>query len=367
MTTLQTRRAQTPEPESTAPVTTALEIPVSSSPVSTPTAPDSRPRSTRLRTIATWTVTALIAALVLAAFLFHASGGRWFIVQTPSMGTAAPVGTLVLTAPTALEDIEVGDVVSFHPSTTPDETYTHRVVDLADDGALVTRGDINGATDPWATGAEQLIGKVVVALPGAGWLAKGLPMLLAGSVLVLLLTRLLSSPTHRAAMRVLGISLVASFTVFVLRPFVGIVVLEATVEDGQTDASLVSVGMLPIRVTAVGGTHVDLVSGQVGSIQVPANGEDFYNVSSALHLPLWGWIVFGALCAAPVLWTVLVGLPAEAEPRGEHGRRARTAEPAESETAQPAEAAAGATAPARPARPAQPTQPTQPTEPETAR
>lgn len=331
MTTLQSRPAPALPGSTAVPTGTASPL-TPATPVSTP-----EPRS-RLRTVATWTVTALVAALVVAAFLFHASGGRWFIVQTPSMGTAAPVGTLVLTAPTPLEDIRVGDVVSFHPTTTPDETYTHRVVDLADDGTLVTRGDINGATDPWATGAEQLIGKVVVALPGAGWLAKGLPMLLAGTVLVLLLTRLLSSPTHRAAMRVLGISLVASFTVFVLRPFVGIVVLEATVEDGQTDASLVSVGMLPIRVTAVGGTHADLVSGQVGSIQVPANGEDFYNVSSALHLPLWGWILFGALCATPVLWTMLVGLPAEAEPRGEHGRRARAAETAPTET-EPAETA----------------------------
>ncbi|MDY0914933.1 S26 family signal peptidase, partial [Rathayibacter festucae] len=323
MTTLLTR------PAPALPVPTAVPTGTArTTPGTTPEPRSPRTPRTRLRTLATWLVTAVIAALVVAAFLFHASGGRWFIVQTPSMGTAAPVGTLVLTAPTPLEDIRVGDVVSFHPTTTPDETYTHRVVDLADDGTLVTRGDINGATDPWATGAEQLIGEVVVALPGAGWLAKGLPMLLAGTVLVLLLTRLLSSPTHRAAMRVLGISLVASFTVFVLRPFVGIVVLEATVEDGQTDASLVSVGMLPIRVTAVGGTNVDLVSGQVGSIQVPANGEDFYNVSSALHLPLWGWILFGALCAAPVLWTVLVGLPAGAEPAGEHGRRARTAEAA---------------------------------------
>ncbi|QHC57699.1 S26 family signal peptidase [Rathayibacter sp. VKM Ac-2760] len=330
MTTLLTRPAPA-LPGSTA-------VPTGTAPTTPGTTPEPRsPRSprTRLRTLATWIVTAAVAALVVAALLFHLSGGRWFIVQTPSMGTAAPVGTLVLTAPTPLADIRVGDVVSFHPSTTPDETYTHRVVDLAADGTLVTRGDINGATDPWATGAEQLIGKVVVALPGVGWLAKGLPMLLAGSVLVLLLSRLLASPTHRAAMRVLGISLVASFTVFVLRPFVGIVVLEATVEDGQTDASLVSVGLLPIRVTAVGGTHADLVSGQVGSIQVPANGEDFYNVSSALHLPLWGWILFGAVCAAPVLWTVLVGLPAGDEPRGEHGRRARTTQTAQTETTEP--------------------------------
>jgi hypothetical protein len=238
------------------------------------------------------------------------------------MGTFAPVGTLVLTTPTAIEDVQVGDVVSFHPSTTPDETYTHRVVDLAADGTLVTQGDINGAVDPWATGPDQLIGVVTTALPGLGWLAKGLPLLLAGAVLVQLLTRLLPSPTHRAAMRMLGLSLVASITVFLLRPFVGLVVLEATVENGYTDATLVSTGLLPIRVSAEGAAPLDLVSGEVGRLRVPANEQDWYSVSSALHLPFWGWVVFALLCALPLIYTLVIGLPAATERTGEHGRRA---------------------------------------------
>ncbi|OOB90917.1 S26 family signal peptidase [Rathayibacter sp. VKM Ac-2630] len=293
--------------------------PVSSAPSDANAAPY---RPTALRTAAIWTASAVLVGLVAVALLFHSSGGRWFIVQTPSMGTYAPVGTLVLTTPTAIEDVRVGDVVSFHPSTTPDETYTHRVVDLAADGTLVTQGDINGAVDPWATGPDQLIGVVTTSLPGLGWLAKGLPLLLAGAVLVQLLTRLLPSPTHRAAMRMLGLSLVASITVFLLRPFVGLVVLEATVENGYTDAVLVSTGLLPIRVSAEGAAPLDLVSGQVGRLRVPANEQDWYSVSSALHLPFWGWVVFALLCALPLIYTFVIGLPAATERTGEHGRRA---------------------------------------------
>lgn len=293
--------------------------PVTSAPSDTPTPPR---RPSALRTAAIWTASAVLVGLVALALLFHSSGGRWFIVQTPSMGTFAPVGTLVLTTPTAIEDVRVGDVVSFHPSTTPDETYTHRVVDLAADGTLVTQGDINGAVDPWATGPDQLIGVVTTSLPGLGWLAKGLPLLLAGAVLVQLLTRLLPSPTHRAAMRMLGLSLVASITVFLLRPFVGLVVLEATVENGYTDATLVSTGLLPIRVSAEGAAPLDLVSGEVGRLRVPANEQDWYSVSSALHLPFWGWVVFALLCALPLIYTFVIGLPAPTERAGEHGRRA---------------------------------------------
>jgi signal peptidase I len=270
-------------------------------------------RSYRRRTVVMWTATVLLALLVAATLLFQASGGRWFVVQTPSMGTTAPVGTLLLTTPVLLEDVQVGDVVSFTPSTTPDETYTHRVIAVDADG-LTTQGDINGAVDPWKTDQTHLIGEATTILPGFGWLAKGLPLFLAGTVIVMILTRLIGSPTHRASMRMLGTSLVAAFTVFLLKPFVGLVVLEAVTRGSDVEASIVSTGLLPIRVAAEGGTAATLAAGEVGTITAPA-GETgrFHDISSTLDLPLWGWIVFGALCAAPLLYTLIVGLPAEHE------------------------------------------------------
>jgi signal peptidase I len=272
-------------------------------------------RSFRRRTVVMWAATILLTLLVAATLLFQASGGRWFVVQTPSMGTTAPVGTLLLTTPVLLEDVQVGDVVSFHPSTTPDETYTHRVISVDADG-LTTRGDINGATDPWKTDQAHLIGKATTILPGFGWLAKGLPLFLAGIVIVTILTRLIASPTHRASMRMLGSALIAAFTVFLLKPFVGLVVLDATTRGSDVQATIVSTGMLPIRVAAEGGTHTTLAAGQVGTITAPAGEAGrFYDVSSTLDLPLWGWILFFGLCAVPLLYTLVVGLPAERDER----------------------------------------------------
>jgi signal peptidase I len=270
-------------------------------------------RSFRRRTVVMWSATILLTLLVAVTLLFQASGGRWFVVQTPSMGTTAPVGSLLLTTPVLLEDVQVGDVVSFHPSTTPDETYTHRVIAVDPDG-LTTRGDINGATDPWKTDQDELIGKATTILPGFGWLAKGLPLSLAGLVIVTILTRLIGSPTHRASMRMLGGSLVATLVVFVLKPFVALVVLEAVTRGDDVQASVVNTGLLPIRVAAEGGTHTTLVAGQVGTITAPvgANGQ-FHHISTTLDLPLWGWILFYALCAVPLLHTLIVGLPAERE------------------------------------------------------
>lgn len=275
-----------------------------------------------LSTVLRWVATALLTALATAALLFHLSGGRWFVVETPSMGAAAPVGTLVLTEPTPIEDVRVGDVVSFHPAAVSDVTYTHRVVAVNDDGTLSTQGDVNRSADPWATGSDQLVGVVTATFPVAGWLLRALPMLLVGSLVVWLPTRGLTPSTQCAATRILGLSLVVSFTVFVLRPLVGIVVLEATVDETTTTATLVSTGVLPIRVSAEGANPVDLTSGEVGRMQIPVhNGggdADTYALSSALHLPFWGWVVFVLICALPVLYTLVVGLPAEPECTGEH-------------------------------------------------
>ncbi|WP_445337571.1 S26 family signal peptidase [Clavibacter sp. CFBP 8614] len=269
----------------------------------------------RRRTVVMWTVTVLLTLLVAATLLFQASGGRWFVVQTPSMGTTAPVGTLLLTTPVLVEDVEPGDIVSFHPSTAPDETYTHRVIAVDADG-LTTQGDINGAVDPWKTDQEHLIGEATTILPGFGWLAKGLPLMLAGLVIVMILTRLIASPTHRASMRMLGGSLVAAFTVFLLKPFVGLVVLDAATAGSDVRATIVNTGLLPIRVAAEGGSATSVVSGAVSTITAPAaEAGHFHDISSTLDLPLWGWVVFFALCAVPLLWTLIVGLPTEEERR----------------------------------------------------
>jgi hypothetical protein len=131
-----------------------------------------------------------------------------------------------------------------------------------------------------------------------------------GTALIILVTRLISSPTRRASLRILGISFVTSLTVFVFRPLVGIVVLQAAVAGKNTEVTVVSTGLLPIRAASQNGTHVDLVAGQVGTVLVPPHDNAFYGVYSTLHLPLWGWAIFVVLCAIPLLYTVLIGLPA---------------------------------------------------------
>ncbi len=266
-------------------------------------------------------VAALTLAAILAAAIFYANGGRWFVVETPSMGQAAPVGTLVLTQPRSFGDIQAGDVVTFHPPTAPSETYTHRVIGRTLNNArLITKGDANGAIDPWQLSQPDLIGSPTAVLPGVGWLMRGLPALLLGAVALFGITRRFRPGARRSIAEVLGLSLLVAGIVAVLRPFTGFVVMATSpAPGGGLFATIVSTGLLPIRLQVQGdfplaqqpAQTIDLVDGQVGQLFVPAIAGDggHYVLGSALSLSPGGWVIFGLICAIPLLWMLLVGVP----------------------------------------------------------
>jgi signal peptidase I len=278
---------------------------------------DSRPTRRAERDIArrrswkltVWIIVAAIAIVVIAGLVYQATGGRWFTVQTPSMGQTAPIGTLVLDSPASYSSLRVGQIISFHPPTAPSETYTHRIVGITDVG-ISTKGDINGAADPWLLHRGDIIGRATAILPGIGWLVKGVPYLLIGGIIVWLVTTPLRSPTSRAAWRITGVAFVIAITAYLLRPFVGVLLLATTTTRHGASAILVSSGLLPIRVTALHGSSVHLVSGEVGQVTIPElTKTGHYALSSALDLPLLGWILFVFLCLTPLLWVLFVGLP----------------------------------------------------------
>ena len=264
-------------------------------------------RNRRSRHPLVWIAAVPAAVLVIAAIAFYSSGGRWFVVETPSMATAAPVGTLVLTQPAT--DLAVGDVITFHPPTSPAQVYTHRIVAVSPDG-ISTRGDLNGAADPWLLSRADVVGRAVALLPVLGWAVRALPLLLLGVVVLWLVSASVASATTRASVRIAGVPLIVSAIVFVLKPLVAITVLATTVDEVEVSASVVSTGILPIRVHTSSGAHLDLTSGESGVLTVPAGIDDYYRILTDLNLPLLGWIAFAAVCALPLLWVLVVGLPA---------------------------------------------------------
>ena len=95
-----------------------------------------------------------------------------FVVAGPSMTPAIDIGAAVILDPVAPTDLAVGDVVSLR-SGAGRAIFTHRIVRLAErEGAIwiETKGDANATPDPSITPATAVVGRVSLALPGAGYL-----------------------------------------------------------------------------------------------------------------------------------------------------------------------------------------------------
>ncbi len=223
------------------------------------------------------------------------------------MGTAAPVGTLVITTPPG--DLRVGDVIAFRPPGVP-RSYTHRVVSVAADGSVRTKGDINGAPDAWSLPRSAVTGEAVALLPGIGFGVRGLPVLLAGALLVLLVTAPIRSRARRASTRVVGLHLVAAGVLLWLHPLVQIVLIASEAAGDAVRASVVSTGLLPIRLVDAAGTVLARLSdGTPQVVTLPASAQAAGRISA---VPDLGWamqLVLIAVAMLPSLVVLAVGLP----------------------------------------------------------
>jgi signal peptidase len=97
------------------------------------------------------------------------------IVYGGSMADSVSVGSIAVTEEVSTEDVGVGDVIVFHPPTTPPNPspLMHRVVSVREeDGQRLfrTKGDANATPDPWEIGIEGRGSRVVYAVPYMGYL-----------------------------------------------------------------------------------------------------------------------------------------------------------------------------------------------------
>jgi signal peptidase I len=274
-----------------------------------------RNRHRMWRVVVSGTAIGLITLLLAAAAAFWLTGGRGYVVRTPSMGTAAPVGTLVLTRPTSVDSLHVGQIIAFHPPTEPSETYTHRIVSITD-SQVHTRGDINGATDPWTLGNKDIIGRASVVIPRLGWLVRAAPLLIIGNLIVWIASAMLLSRERRGPARTLGFGLLFALACYLLRPFTGVIQLATTSHAHGAAITAVSTGLLPIQLRPVAGhgtaAPVDLRMGEVGiSRFTGGKAGNQYLLAAHLHLTWPQWIIMGVVCALPLLWTLVVGYQPE--------------------------------------------------------
>ena len=115
----------------------------------------------------------LIAVLVIALPMLTKSTP--YTVLTGSMTPSYPAGTLVIVKPTDVQQIRLGDVVTYQIASNQPAVVTHRVIQIVEpttaDGtrSFITKGDANSLPDAKPVKPVQVRGVVWYAVPYIGW------------------------------------------------------------------------------------------------------------------------------------------------------------------------------------------------------
>ncbi|WP_295786988.1 signal peptidase I [uncultured Microbacterium sp.] len=174
-----------------------------------------RPAWRRARTILSTVLLAVVSLFALITVVIPLLlGAQTYTVLTGSMQPGMPPGTLIAVRPTSIDDVRVGEVVTYQIRSGDPAVVTHRVVGTTSstggDRLLITRGDANNTDDP-PVQAEQLRGTVVLAVPYLGYpgvvfggqergaVIAVIGVAVVGYGIVLLVTDFLRSRRRRAA------------------------------------------------------------------------------------------------------------------------------------------------------------------------
>ncbi len=114
----------------------------------------------------------LLGVAVAVVGLPVAVGGSAMTVLTQSMEPGLPPGTLVVIRPTPVDEIRVGDVITYQISSGEAAVVSHRVVSktyAAGELTFVTKGDNNDTVDPAPVRPVQIRGTLWYSLPLLGW------------------------------------------------------------------------------------------------------------------------------------------------------------------------------------------------------
>lgn len=108
-----------------------------------------------------------IAGLLLGTMLPIPGSLELKIVKSGSMEPQIPTGALVVVR--HAEPYVKGDIITFGKDSKNDIPTTHRIIAINPDGSFMTKGDANEEADANPAARGDVIGKVLLSIPGAGF------------------------------------------------------------------------------------------------------------------------------------------------------------------------------------------------------
>ncbi|WP_375003318.1 signal peptidase I [Aeromicrobium sp. CTD01-1L150] len=118
------------------------------------------------------TMLAAVAVLAVAVVVPRLTGATPYAVLTGSMQPDLPAGTLVVVRDAEVDDIALGDVITYQLQSGRSTVVTHRVVgqgqNLSGETTLVTQGDANDVPDAERVRPVQVRGELWYSVPHLG-------------------------------------------------------------------------------------------------------------------------------------------------------------------------------------------------------
>ena len=112
-----------------------------------------------------------LVAVLLVVSIFPITGNyKLMTVISGSMEPAIRVGSVAIVKP--VNDYKIGDVITFGPYSKTKAPTSHRIFDIkVVDGQpiYITKGDANNAPDTREISKKDIIGKVLLSVPFAGY------------------------------------------------------------------------------------------------------------------------------------------------------------------------------------------------------
>jgi signal peptidase len=124
-----------------------------------------------------WAITA--CAVIAFSLLPRLAGYQMLIVRSGSMEPTIRTGSTVLVQPVAPATLRVGDVITYERADGPPVMVTHRIVEVLNAGpppTFRTKGDANDTEDPYTVTFHTTGGKVIFAMPFAGYFYNALAL-----------------------------------------------------------------------------------------------------------------------------------------------------------------------------------------------
>ncbi len=136
--------------------------------------------------IRTFLVYLLAIVIVIAAALFASNrspdkslfGYRYYVVLTDSMAPSFRSGDMIIVRRSNIDEIQIGDIITFTPSSNSDAYLTHRVTEILSDyqgtgiTCFRTKGDANDTVDSFLIDEQRVIGVVKISFPKLGYIIR---------------------------------------------------------------------------------------------------------------------------------------------------------------------------------------------------